>query len=881
MPPYPAEDLRVRRVRALRGPNLWRPGPVAAGEVETGGLPASPREVAGLAERLEAALPAAEACVQRDGRAGCPADVVRLGGGWAELVGAVAVELQSRYGTPVRFSAWEPAGANEAAQVVVEYEEEGLGVESLYEAGALLRRLLHGEDAEVERTLRRLFEVDQESRPGPTLTVMLQAARRRGIPFRRLPGEQVVQLGLGARQRRIDATMTDSTSVIATDLTSHKDRTKRVLARAGLPAPRGTTATAVEEALDAARDLGFPVLLKPLDANDGRGISGRLEDEADVRAAWEVAVAENPTVVVERFVEGRDHRVVVVDGRVVAVAERIPAHVVGDGRRTIRELAEEVNRDPARRLHHREARLMPLPMDALTEAYLARHGFSWASVPRAGEAVQLRGTANISTGGTAIDRTDEIHPRNRALCELAAGLVGLDVAGIDVLTPDISVPFPANGASIIEVNASPGILMHVHPNGGEPRDVPGAILDMLFPPGTEATIPVVAVTGTNGKTTTTRLIAHLLGLGGARVGYTTTDGVYYRGDLLLEGDLTGPLSAAVVLSHPGVDVAVLETARGGILRGGLGYDACDVGVVLNVTSDHLGMRGIDTVERLADVKAVIAGAVRPGGRTVLNADDPLVLAMRERTRGEVVLISTAGAEAGSSVARHLAVGGTAGVVEDEGGREAFVLRRGAERVVVATVEEVPLTLGGAARFQLWNVLAAVCAAEAMGMDAAAIRAGLLAFLPGENVTPGRMNVLRTARGPIVVDYAHNPAAVAALVDLARRMPGRRRIGVFTMPGDRRDEDLRELGRAAAGLDHVIVKEHPKYRRGRAEGETARIIAEGVREAGVPQEGIETVLPEPEAVARALEVMGEGDVLLIVADDTAAVLEQLRPLLVDG
>ncbi|HEX6370049.1 MAG TPA: cyanophycin synthetase [Longimicrobium sp.] len=856
-----AGDLRVRGVRALRGRNLWSPQPVVACEVVMGELGvSSPADVPGFADRLRAALPGS--------------GPLEAAASWPEAVRHAAMELQRLAGGPASFSRVVEQGVDEPPVLVVGYSEAELGIEAVHEAAALVRACLRGDHPQTERVVDELHAVYLKAHPGPTTTVLIAEARRRGIPVRRAPGEEVVQLGLGRNLRRIDATMTDRTSVIATDITSDKDRTKRLLDRIGLAVPRGDVAHTVEEALEIAAQLGFPVLLKPLDANDGRGISGRLDTEDDVRAAWPIAVAEHPTVIVERWVGGRDHRVVVVDGRVVAVAERVPAHVVGDGRRTIRALAEEVNHDPRRDASRPAHTLMPLPLDALTERHLARGGLTFDSVPAAGETVHLRATANISTGGTSIDRTDEIHPRNASLCELATAAVGLDIAGLDVLTPDISVPFDENGAAIIEVNASPGIRMHTDPDEGTPRNVPGAVLDMLYPPGSESTIPVIVVTGTNGKTTTTRLIAHLFRQTGRRVGFTTTDGVYHQEHLLMEGDLTGPLAADIVLSDPRVEVAVLETARGGILRSGLGFDACDVGVVMNVTPDHLGMRGIHTVEQLADVKALIPASVKPGGHAVLNADDPLVLRMRACTPGEVVLFSL---DAGSrTVAEHLAGGGTAVVVEDGGGRETIVLRRGGERVPLVAADEVPLTLGGAARFQVQNVMAAVAAVHAQGLGIEEIRAGLATFLPSGITTPGRMNVLRTARGRVVVDYAHNPAAVRALADFARRSGARRCIGLVTMPGDRRDEDLRELGRAASGLDYVIAKEHPKYLRGRPAGDVARLIGEGLQEGGLPPERWETVLSEPEAVARGLEMMEDGDLVLIVADDTAAVLAQLQP-----
>jgi cyanophycin synthetase len=866
-----APILRLRAVRPMRGPNLWGVYPAAVCEVEVGGSLArrAPEAVPGLEERLSAVLPGLPPADQ------AAADDVPAA--WAALVGRVAVALQTLAVLPVTFIRVRPGMHGDPPRLAVGCAEPEVGVESLYEAEALLLRCLRGEDADVERVLPVLRQVHHDTRPRATAAVLIQAARRRGIPVRRDPQDPVFQLGLGRSLRRLDATMTDFTSVIATDITSDKDRTKRILARAGLPVPDGGVAETEDDAAAIARRLGFPVLLKPLDANDGRGISGRLETEDAVRAAFPIARAEHPQVVVERFAAGRDHRVVVVAGRVVAVAERIPARVTGDGRRTIRELAEATNRDPRRDPHHPDPTLVRIPLDALTEAFLARGGRSLETVPDAGETVYLRPTANISTGGTSVDRTDEIHPRNALLCELAAAAVGLDVAGLDVLTDDIAVPFGENGATILEVNASPGIRMHTDPDEGASRDVPGAILDMLYPPGTPHTIPVIAVTGTNGKTTTTRLIAHLFRRAGNRVGFTTTDGVYFQEELVLEGDLTGPFAAGVVLGNPLVDVAVLETARGGILRGGLGYEACDVGVVLNVSADHLGQGGIHTVEQLAEVKSVIPSVVKPGGHTVLNADQPLVLPMRERTAGTVILTSLMDG-VNLHVTAHLEAGGTAVVVEED----AFVVRRGNDaRTAVATVAEVPLTLGGAARFQVENVLAAVAAAHAQGMPVEQIRDGLRSFLPSGAATPGRMNVMRTARGTVVLDYAHNPAALRGLMDVALRMEARRRIGLVAMPGDRRDEDLRELGQIASVLDYVIAKEHAHYRRGRAPGESARLIAEGLEAGGMDAARYEIAEEESAAVARALEMMEPGDLVVILADDLAGVMAQLRPLLEAG
>jgi cyanophycin synthetase len=605
--------------------------------------------------------------------------------------------------------------------------------------------------------------------------------------------------------------------------------------------------------------------------NQGRGISTRLDDEAAVRAAWSRSSARYPDMVVERHAAGRDHRVLVVNGRVVAVAERIAAHVVGDGSRTVRELIDEANRDPRRGRGHGNV-LTLIPADDATVDFLAQNGLTLDSIPSAGERVFLRSTANLSTGGTSIDRTDEIHPDNVTACEMAAGVVGLDIAGLDVLTPDISRPFHENGAVIIEINAGPGIRMHTHPAEGKPRNVAGAILDMLYPEGARATIPIIAVTGTNGKTTTTRLIAHLFRATGKTVGYTTTDGVYLQNRLVVQGDMTGPFAANVVLSNPTVDVAVLETARGGLLRSGLGFEECDVGIVLNVSADHLGQAGITTVEQLAEVKSVVPAVVRRRGYAVLNADDPLVLGMAEKTRGDVVLFSAEDGRTNPNVERHVEEGGTAATMEDN----TFVVRRGRLCIPIASATDVPLTLGGAARFQYGNILAAVAAAYVQGMRYEDIRSGLLSFFPSPALTPGRLNLLRIGQGQVLVDYAHNPAAVEGLIDLVRRMPARRRIGVITAPGDRRDEDLREVGRRCTGLDYVILKEDENLR-GRQQGEIVRAIEQGLADAGIPSERVETVYTEGEAVARAVEQIGERDLVVVLADDVPAVLDQLMPL----
>ena len=838
----PAE-LRIARLRALRGPNVWRLAPVIACDVAAGALEdVTTAEIAGFTERLLAALPSLQDHPCSRGSPGGFVDRLYEGTGWPHVLEHVAIELQNLAGSDVAFGRVVESGDAGVWRVIVEYDEEQVGVEGMREAHALVQRCLAGERPDCSGVLERLRALHRSARLGPSTGVLVEEARRRGIPVRRLNDRSLIQLGLGRHLRRLEATMSDRTSIIAVEMAQDKDLTRQVLRNIGLSVPAGAAVRSVDEAVDTAEQIGYPVILKPLSANQGRGISPPLQGDADVRWAWDAAREFHPDLVIERCVGGRDHRVLVVNGKVVAVAERVPAHVVGDGTLSVRELIHAANQDPRRGPDHSQV-LSYIPLDRATEEYLARSGRTFDDVPAAGERVTLRATANLSTGGTSIDRTDEIHPDNVTACEMAAGIIGLDIAGLDVLTPDIGVPFHENGAVIIEVNAAPGIRMHTHPDGGVPRNVAGAILDMLYPPGARATIPVIAVTGTNGKTTTTRLIAHLFRHAGRTVGFTTTDGVYLQTRLVVSGDMTGPFGANVILTNPTVEVAVLETARGGIVRAGLGFEECDVGIVLNVTGDHLGVDGIHTLEQLAEVKGVVPSVVKRRGYAVLNADDPSVAAMRDLTRGDVVFFSArAGGSPSRELTEHLEDGGTAVLIEDD----MFVVRRGRLTIPIARVRDVPLTIGGAAAFQRENIAAAIAAAFVHGMRYEEIRAGLLTFFPSAELTPGRLNLLRVPGGRVLVDYAHNPAAVDAIIELVAHMDAHRRIGVITVPGDRRDDDIRAVGRLCARLDRVIVKEDADLR-GRGPGEIARLLTEGLIEGGMAPSAMTVASDEPASV----------------------------------
>jgi cyanophycin synthetase len=867
-----ADDLRTTRVRALPGPNFWRLAPVIVCDLVLGQLEGvASTALPGFTDRLLAALPSLHQHPCSRGVPGGFVERLREGTELPHVVEHVALELQTLAGSDVGFGRVVASEEPGNWRVIVGYEEEEVGIASMHEAIALVRSAITDTAYDVATAVGDLQALHRDVHLGPSTGAIVEEARRRNIPVRRLNAGSLVQLGLGRHLQRIQAAMTDRTSAIAVEIAQDKNDTKRVLENVGLRVPYGGVARTVEGAVAIAEETGFPVLLKPLDASQGRGISARLDDAEAVREAWPASAAMGPRVVVERWVDGRDYRVLVVGGCVVACAERVPAHVVGDGASSVRELIEIANRDPRRGVGHSGV-LTRLPADEQTAQFLARSGRTFDSVPTTGERVFLRATANLSTGGTSIDRTEEVHPDNATACQIAANVVGLDIAGVDVLSPDISVPFRENGAVIIEVNAAPGIRMHTHPAEGMPRNVAAPMLDMLFPPGTPTSIPIIAVTGTNGKTTTTRLIAHLFRTTGKTVGFTTTDGIYLQNRQIMEGDMTGPFSANVVLSNPTLDVAVLETARGGILRAGLGFDECEVGVVLNVTADHLGIGGIHTLDQLAEVKGIIPAVVKRDGHAVLNADDPRVYAMRERTPGDVVLFSSEDA-ANPRIVQHLAQGGIAAVVEDGW----FVIRRGRLRIPVATEREVPLMLEGAARFQRENVLAAMAAAYVQGVRYDDIRAGLRSFFPSAATMPGRLNLVQRPDGArVLVDYAHNPAALAGMIDMVRRMPADRRVAVITAPGDRRDEDIAASGREFANFDQVIVREDRDLR-GRAPGAVAQLLRDALLQAGLADHRVEIVLDEGEAIRRAAARLGSHDLLVVLSDTVPETLRLVDAL----
>ncbi len=865
--------MRIVSAHTIEGRNVWSAYPVAVLEIDledmTGVLTS---DLPGFTERLVGAIPglARHHCAARE-----PGGFLRrLADGTlaGHVVEHVALELQVMAGMPHVLYGQTRAVGTGRYRVVYEIEHGVPGLRAGQLAVALVDELAHGGEPDVAGPVAELVDLARRALLGPSTQSIVKAAQARGMPVMRLGERSLIQIGYGFRRRLLAATITDATGCLACDLVSDKKLTKDFLAQAGIPVPEGAIAHSEPEAVDAAWRLGFPVVVKPVDGNQGKGVSLDLRSPAQVAAAAKLAMLYSHDILVEKFVPGRHYRITVVNGRAVAAAERLPAAVTGDGVHTVRELVEIENCNPLRGVEH-EKPLTRIVIDPVVLLTLSKQGRSPDDVPAAGETVVLRENANLSTGGTAKDVTDDMHSDNAAVAVRAVRVMGLDVAAVDLVTPDIALPMTATGGAVIEVNAAPGIRMHHFPSAGRPRDVAGAIVDYLFPDG-RARIPLVAVTGTNGKTTVTRLVRHLLKQRGLTVGMTTTEGVWVGDEQIMHGDCAGPASARAVLRDDRVEAAVLETARGGIIRGGLAFDRCDVAVVTNLSGDHLGLDGIETLEELAKVKSVIVDAVGPGGFAVLNARDPLVREMALRCRGEVIFfanetpVSVQADYRDDPLAAHLARGGRAVVVQDG----TAVLCHGNERTPVIEVGAIPLTLGGQARHQVENVLAAAAAGWALGFSAAELAAGLASFAPRDN--PGRLEITETGGISIWVDYGHNPAAYQATLETARWLCAGRLLVVAGAPGDRQDENLRVLGRIAARYANVIVVKEDNDRRGRPPGETAALIAQGVREAGFPAANLEIVLPEDKATVRALDLARQGDLVVVFFEKRSLVLEAI-------
>jgi cyanophycin synthetase len=891
-PPRP--DLTIVESRVYRGGNIWSYDPAVHLVVDLGSLEDYPTDtLPGFTDRLIAMLPGLHNHTCSRGVKGGFVERLREGTWLGHVAEHIALQLQQEAGHDLRRGKTRQVrGRRGRYNVIYGFTDERVALAAGRLAVRVVNDLVEPAGLDFEAELDDFLRMSERAAFGPSTTAILEEAVSRDIPFIRLNTGSLVQLGQGVYAQRIRATMTSRTGALAVDIAGDKDLTGKLLGSAGLPVPKQEVVRTAEGAVHAALSIGLPVVVKPLDGNHGRGVVLDLRSEEDVRAGFARAQEESRRghVIVESFVVGKDYRCLIVGGRMVAIAERVPAHVVGDGRHTVSELVELTNADPRRGVGHEKV-LTKIRVDETAVELVGEQGFGMDDVVPEGTTVKLALTGNMSTGGISIDRTFDAHPDNVEIAEEAARMIGLDVAGIDFICPDITLPVREVGGAICEVNAAPGFRMHTHPTVGEPQFVAKPVVDLLFPPGSPSRVPIVAVTGTNGKTTTSRMIAHIFKGIGVKVGMTSTDGIVVDERLVVKADASGPRSARMVLQNPRVEMAVMEVARGGILREGLGYDRNDVAVVTNVAPDHLGMRGIDTVEQLADVKAVVVEAVPRDGFAVLNADDPLVRAMRRRCSGSVVWFSleAPGTEVRDLIDEHCRRGGRAVVLDPTDKGDMIVIRHGKRSMQLAWTHLLPATFDGAALFNVANAMAAAGAAFAAGAGLHEIRQGLRTFTTSYYLSPGRMNQINVNNVDVIVDYCHNAAGMQVLGEFVDRYADAKdgqsdlgrlsRIGMISTAGDRRDEDLRELGAVAARFFDVLVVREDRKLRGRPRGDVAELVSSGVRDAmssgPVRCRQVEIVIDEVTAVRHCLARANPGDIVVLCVDQAGEVMAELE------
>jgi len=860
--------MQIVKTSVYVGPNTWARDPLIRMTVDLhrrAGKPVSDWGEA-LIGPLLAHVPALARAQTEDGAPFLDRARTAPDCGLGELMAQVALALEDQAGAPGNRAFTRPAKHPDEVEVLFGYESEEIGLRAGDLARDLILDIIAPEDGSSledfpEKLDDFLYFAERRSL-GPTARELVRAAEARDIPWVRLNDASLIQVGQGKYQKRIEAALTSQTSHIAVEIASDKELCARLLSDLGLPVPVQRYVRDPKEAAEEAEDIGFPVVIKPVDGNHGRGVTVNITTPEAAEEAFLIAEQEGSGVVVESMIPGDDHRLLVVNGVLVAAAKRMPGHVVGDGKRTILDLVEEVNADPRRGKGH-ENMLTRLELDAVADKLLAEKGYDHATVPAAGEVVYLRKTANLSTGGTAIDVTDVIHPDNRLMAERAIRAVGLDIGGVDFLTTDITKSYRETGGAICEINAGPGMRMHISPSEGKGRDVGGAVMDMLFPPGSPSRIPIAALTGTNGKTTTARMLAHVLKMAGFTVGQTSTDAVYVDGNVTVKGDMTGPASASMVLRDPTVDMAVLETARGGIVRAGLGYRFCDVGAVLNVTSDHLGLGGVDTLDELAEVKRLVVEVAKDCA--VLNADDIQTLRMAEHTTATHICYVTKNPDH-ALVREHIRLGKRAVVLEAGLNGQQIVIYDHGNQIPLIWTHLIPATLEGKALHNVENAMFAAAMAHALGLSLDQIRTGLRTFDNSFFQSPGRMNVYDEHGFRVILDYGHNEAAVGAMVDLVERLqPMGRRITCVTCPGDRRDEDVKAVARKVAGHFDQYICHSDDNPRGRTPTEVPEMIRDELIAQGVPPEAILIEPSEEKSVEAALDMARPNDLVLIFCD----------------
>ncbi len=861
--------MRIRDIRAMRGPNYWsiRRHKLIVMKLDLEDLEDFPtNKVEGFSERMEKMFPS---MYEHECSEGCPGGFfhrVKEGTWMGHVAEHIALEIQTLAGMDCGFGRTRGTGEHGVYSVVYSYMEEKVGIYAGRASIRIVQALVDNVPYNLEEDIQKMREIREDDRLGPSTGSIVEEAEARGIPWIRLNRRSLVMLGYGVNQKRIQATITSNTGSIAVEIACDKEDTKNLLEAANIPVPRGRIIYDEEELQAAIDSINYPIVMKPINGNHGRGATINIRNWEDALVALAAAKKISRAVICEKYITGFDHRILVINYKFTCAAKRTPAMVVGDGKSTIQQLIDEVNKDPRRGYGHEKV-LTSIKVDDNTLGILQEKNLTLESVLKKGEDLYLKSTANISTGGTAADVTDLVHPHNVFMCERIARIIGLDICGIDIMTDDLSQPLNETGGAILEVNAAPGFRMHLAPTDGLPRNVAEPVIDMLFPAGKSARIPIIAVTGTNGKTTTTRLMAHIAKTAGYKVGFTTTDGIYINNIMMQRGDCTGPQSAEFVLKDPTVDFAVLECARGGILRAGLGFGTCDIGIVTNIAADHLGLRDINTIEDMARVKAVVPESVQPNGYAILNADDELVSKMSKDLRSKVAYFSMD--ENNPLIKRHCADGGLAAIAEN-----GFItICKGNWKIRVDKIVNIPLTFRGKAVFMVQNILPAVLAAFIRNFDMEDIRLALETFIPSPVQTPGRMNMFEFKRFSLLVDYAHNPAGFQAIARFLERIEAKPKIGIIAGVGDRRDEDIITLGTLAAKMFDEIIVRQDRNLRGRSEQEIIELMLQGIHSID-PNKKVTVIQSEPEAIDYAFKNAKKGSFIVICSDVVPDALEQI-------
>ncbi|HHW32044.1 MAG TPA: cyanophycin synthetase [Clostridiaceae bacterium] len=863
--------MKINNIQSLTGRNIYCHRPVIKMTVDIEEFHnVTTKDIKGLKEKLIDFFPGLKKHYCSPGYEGGFIERLSEGTYAGHVIEHIALELQNMNGYDVFFGRTRVLEEPSIYNIVFEYKNEKLGLESGKAAVEIIDKLFRNEAVDMEKILTDLSILAVEFELGPSTRSIFDEAEKRGIPVTRIGDDSMLRLGYGKYSRLVSASLTDVPSCISVDIVGNKHLTKQILSSYGIPVPYGHIAYSEDAAIRIAKEIGYPVVIKPCDVNQGKGVTLNIFNEEQVRIAYKEAIKYCRAVIVEKFVEGTDYRVLVIGNKIAAVSERKPPIITGDGKHTIKELIEIENRNPARGEGH-EKPLTRIKIDSVVLQTLSVQGIDENYIPAAGENVVLRGNGNLSTGGTARECTEEIHPDNKEMAIKAAKAVGLDIAGIDIKTPDISVPINENNGAILEVNAAPGLRMHLYPSEGNSKNVAEDIVNMLFPEGSPCSIPIVSITGTNGKTTTTRLVSHTLALSGLKVGMTSSSGVFIGNECIVRGDCTGAISAGLVLANKEVEAAVLETARGGIINKGLGYNLADVGVIVNISEDHLGLDNINTLEDLAFVKSLVVEAVKPDGYAVINADNDMCHYFLKRVKSKLILFSKN--KNNPLIVRHIRSGGVAVTVKDG----LMSIYDNTKITPVVAVSEIPITMGGIAEFNVENSLAAVSSLYALNIPISIIREGLMSFKSDIENNPGRINMFDMDGFKIMLDYGHNPAGYKAVIQYLQRIKANRYVGILGMPGDRMDRHIREVGELCSKAFHKFYIKEDRCLRGRCPGEVADILYDSLIIKGVDKNRIEIIYSETEALEKAIMNAEPGDLIVMFYEKFEPAVEIIQKL----